>query len=75
MDWQANAMQYLCRIDDLSHNIKATLKTCKHINITQATRQDIHDLEQCVYGLMYALNKIEMIDSTKKTVKVDGCII
>lgn len=45
MDWQANAMQYLCRIDDLSHNIKATLKTCNNSNITKATRQDIHDLD------------------------------
>ena len=62
MDWVSNALEYLSRIDDLSHNIKQTLKTCNNSNITKATRQDIHDLEQSVYGLTYALNKIEMLD-------------
>ncbi len=74
MDWKQSALDYLVRIDETTSNIKNILKNCSNADITKATRQDSHDLEAAVLGLVYALNKIQMLNFPDQQKKPISCV-
>lgn len=65
-DWKQQSLDYLDRIQSLANALKAKIRTLETENLAKETRLELHDLEAAIYGLEYAINKLEMFPCEQK---------
>lgn len=65
-DWKQQSFDYLDRIQSLANVLKAKIRTLETEHLAKETRLEVHDLEASIYGLVYAINKLEMFPCEQK---------